>query len=56
MVEPVESEHFEFYAPGSEEVTKISTIGTTTITSIIKNTLTVFQGLLCRKGFKILMS
>ena len=33
MVEPVESEHFEFYAPGSEEVTTTTT--TTTTSTII---------------------
>jgi hypothetical protein len=31
MVEPVESEHFEFYAPGSEEVMKIGIITIATI-------------------------
>ena len=29
MVEPVESEHFEFYVPGSEEVTTTTTTTTT---------------------------
>ena len=35
MVEPVESEHFEFYAPGSEEVTKTLSKTTTTTTTMI---------------------